>query len=181
MGFNVYSHDALWQTLRVSAAASVPDNYAKMGTAVESDAVATGTTTTSIVATGTNAAVGDILIMTSGDEDGEAREVSAVATGVITLGTALSGTPTAAETFNLIRPVQVGKNGGKIIHIKNTTNQAAFFSFDGTNDHLHLEAGDDLTLDMKSNGIHMARDGYIYVKTDTTAPTSGNITVAIVE
>lgn len=74
---------------------------------VGSDAAATGTTASIITATGHSAAVGDWVMMTSGGEAKEMREVSAVAANTITLSSALSGTPSAAETFDIVRPVLV--------------------------------------------------------------------------
>lgn len=179
MAGNLYSHDAEWEVLRVSAAASVADNYAKMGTAVGSDAAEAGTTTTVINATAHSAVAGDIIVMTSGGEDGEAREVASVTANAITLSSALSGAPSATETFNILRPVAVGKNGGKLCYIKNTSNQDVFISFDGINDHIMVEAGEDIMLDLKASNLHLKRDGWIYVRTVSTAPTSGGVYVSI--
>lgn len=74
---------------------------------VGGDAVATGTTDTIITATGHSAAAKDWVIVTSGDELGEMREVASADANTITLASALSGTPSAAETFDIIRPVPV--------------------------------------------------------------------------
>lgn len=51
-----------------------------------------------------------IFMMTSGDEAGESRRISDYtgATGTVTLDTALSGAPTAAETFVIINSVSSG-------------------------------------------------------------------------
>lgn len=180
MAVDIHSHDANWAALRVSAAASVPSNYAKMGTAVGSDAVEAGTTDTVITATGHSAAVGDEIVMTSGGEDGEAREVTAVTANTITLEAALSGTPSATETFNILRPVQNHATvPGRIVVIKSTLDTGVFLSFDGSADHLYIEGGDDLVLDLKKNGLHLDREGYIYVKEDST-PSSGSLYVSVV-
>ena len=74
---------------------------------VGGDAAATGTTASIITATGHAAAAKDWIVMTSGDELGEMREVSAADANTITLASALSGTPSAAETFDILRPVVV--------------------------------------------------------------------------
>jgi len=73
-----------------------------VGEQIGTDAVEAGTTTTNITATGHSAVVGCMFNMTSGDEAGEYRRVSAVVDADnFTLESALSGTPTATETFEL--------------------------------------------------------------------------------
>lgn len=74
---------------------------------VGSDAVEAGTSASVLVATAHAAVAGDWVVMTSGDEDQEMREVSSVATDSITLASALSGSPSATETFDILRPVPV--------------------------------------------------------------------------
>lgn len=185
MAIVLYAQDAQWDEIRYMAAASIATNYMKTGTTVGSDAVEAGTTDTIITATGHAAQVGDEIIMTSGDEDGEAREVTAVATNTITLEAALSGTPSATETFNIIRSVQepVGV-GAKIVIFKNTLNQDVMISFDGSTDHILLEAGDDLVLDLKQCNLRLeegdkSSEGFIYVKHNGTAPASGGLYISI--
>lgn len=143
------------------------------------DSAEAGASTTRVIATAHAAAVGDELIMTNGDEDGEAREVTAIGTDYFDLEAALSGTPTAAETFNLIRPVQSdASNSGRLLLIKSSLDQPVHISFNGSTDQIYLEAGDDIVLDLKSNNLHVPRSGYIYVKTVSTAPTSGSVFIS---
>lgn len=76
------------------------------GESLGTDAVEAGTTTTNITATGHSAVVGCVFEMTSGDESGETRRVSAVVdANNFTLENALSGTPTATETFELFEAI----------------------------------------------------------------------------
>ena len=179
MAIRLYSHDMNPSVLRVSAATSVADNYSKMGAAVGADAAESTTTATIIKATGHAAVVGDEIIMTSGGEDGEAREVTAIAANTITLEAALSGAPSNTETFNIIRPQQaVYSDTGCILIINSTLNQDVFLSFDGSEDHIFVEAGIDITLDLRAANLHLPRSGYIYVKTVGTAPTSGSLYIA---
>jgi hypothetical protein len=72
---------------------------------VASDAVEAGSTATVINATSHSATAGDILTMTSGDESGESRRISSVATNTITLENALSGAPSATETFKVTEAI----------------------------------------------------------------------------
>ena len=185
----LYSQDADWQEVRVIAAASVADNFMRTGTAVGSDAAEASTTASVIVATAHAAQAGDVIVMTSGDEDGEARVVSSVATNSITLESDLSGAPSATETFNIIRPQRSPKHDEiKIVIIKSTLNQDVWLSFDGSTNHLLLEAGDDLVLDLKGSNLHVERGddgddgtkGYIHVKTVSTAPTTGSLYISTI-
>lgn len=72
---------------------------------VASDAVEAGTTTTVINATAHGASAGEILTMTSGDELGESRRIASVTTDTITLDNALSGAPSATETFTVTEAI----------------------------------------------------------------------------
>lgn len=73
-----------------------------IGAQVATDAVEAGTTTTNVTATGHSAVVGNIFKMTSGDESGEERVVTAIVDADnFTISPALSGTPSATETFEL--------------------------------------------------------------------------------
>lgn len=189
MAMEIYSRSARWEVLRTSAATSVGANYSKMGTAVGSDAAEATTTSTVIKATAHVAAVGDQIIMTSGTYDGEAREVSEVAANTITVSAAFSGAPSAADTFNIIRPISIDQEneGNPIVCLiaRSTLNQAVLISFDGTNNHLVVPGSSDLVLDLKTNGRHLSEryvsgatvGKYIWVKVESTAPTSGSLYV----
>lgn len=66
--------------------------------------------------------------------------------------------------------------------LQNTTNQALFFSWNGTTDHMMLVANGQLVLDVSSNLIFnagaflVAKGVNIYVKYPTdTAPTTGTV------
>lgn len=183
MSMELYSRDARWEALRVSAATSVADNYSKMGSAVGSDAAEASSTSTNIIATAHAVQVGDQIIFTSGSLDGEAREVSAVDTNDFDVSTAFSGAPNATDTFAIIRPIQFESMGGgnpvRILSLKSSLDQAVYISFDGSTDHLIVEGNDDLQFDLKSNNLHLGQTdgGYIYVKAGSSAPTSGSIWV----
>ena len=70
--------------------------------------VDSGTTDTVITDAAHVAVVGDLFMMTSGGEISELRVVTAVTAGAsFTLNEALSGTPTAAETYNLYTPTLI--------------------------------------------------------------------------
>lgn len=191
MAVVLYSHDAEWAEMRVHAAASVSSNYMKTGTAVGSDAAEAGTTSTVLNATAHAAQAGDWIVMTSGGEDGEAREVASVTTNAITLDSALSGAPSATETFNIIRPQREHSEvGSKILLMKSTLDADILISFDGSTDHWILEAGDDLVLDFKGSNLHLPRgddpsdnasDGWIYIKEASSTPTSGSLYIGTVK
>ena len=178
MASNQWTHKAEWNTLRETAAADISSNYSKLGTLVGADAVEAGTTDTIITATAHAAVVGDEIIMTSGDEAEEAREVTAVDTNTITLESALSGTPTATETFDIIRPVAISQNGGKLLLGNNRLNGPVYLSFDGTTDHLYWFNSTTITLDLKASGLHAERGGYIYCRHAGSAPASGSLYVS---
>jgi len=73
-----------------------------IGEQVATDAVEAGTTTTNITATSHSAVIGHVFNMTSGDEVGEYRIVTAIVdVDNFTVAPALTGTPTATETFEL--------------------------------------------------------------------------------
>lgn len=171
---------------------SVGDNYHKVGWTVGSDAAEAGTTTTVINATGHAAAVGDIIIMTSGGEDGEARSVDSITANTITLTTALSGAPSATETFDILRPVS--SKHVKVLHIENGLDRRVFFSTDASTDHITVANGSSLTLDLKTNNLRLGANNtiikqgsgtdpnqYLYVKTDGTAPTSGTLYISMIQ
>lgn len=187
MAMEIYSREAQFDRLRVTAAASVGNAYVKTGYAVASDAAEASTTSTNIKATAHSAAVGDQIIITSGTRDGEVSTVTEVATNDFTVSPAFSGAPSATDTFNIIRPISIdAANSGqpiKQIIFRSTLNQTCYISFDGSTDHLAVPASSDFTLDMKANGLHLSsryvsgsvKCDYIYVKVESTAPSSGSL------
>lgn len=134
------------------------------------------------------AVAGDEVIFTSGSLDGEGQQVSAVSTDIIDVDTAFSGAPANGDTFNIHRPSrEPSHGGGKLLVLKSTLDQSVYVSFDGTNDHIILEGGDDMVLDMASVNLHLQRGddgstgnkGYMYVKAVSTQPTSGNLFISV--
>lgn len=96
---------------------------------VTGDAVEAGTTTTNITATAHGRSVGQVFVMTSGDESGERRRISAVVdVDNFTLENALSGTPTATETFDVYDAIDgdawiyLGKGERKYFYAADLTN-----------------------------------------------------------
>jgi len=176
--------------LSVMQATSLADNYVKVGFDVASDAVEAGTTDTIITATAHVAVVGDEIVMTSGGEDGEGREVTAITANTITLEAALSGTPTATETFNIIRPVK--SKQVKILRIANTSDAALRFSVDGTIDHDQIGATDTVLYDLRSNNLRLGAQNtiiklgagtdpnqFLYVKVESSAATTGSLFITM--
>lgn len=141
--------------------------------------LAGGLSTTRLLATDHVAEVGDTIIMLEGGEDNEHAVVTAVSTDVIDLDTALTGVPTATETFNIQRPALFAKGCStvKILHLINTLNENVYLSMDGTTDHMWLKAGASMSLDLKTNNLHFDADHSIFVRKDSSAPTSGHLRV----
>lgn len=171
------------------AAASVGSEWHKAGWTVGADAAEASTTDTIINATGHSAQAGDIIVMTSGDEDGEAKEVASVTANTITLASALSGAPSAAETFNILRPVPLNKV--KIVRFNSGLNQDVNISYGSalpTYAEDLVAANGDVAYDLKSNNMHLGADNmmsstdehYIWVKESTT-PSSGSLYITVLE
>ena len=169
---------------------SIGDNWHKAGWEVATDAVEATTTDTILKATSHSAAVGDVVIMTNGDEDGEAREVTAIDANTITLASALSGTPSAAETFTIIRPVVLNK--AIIIQLDSSLDQKVLIAESQStpsNAHASIRSNADKSFDLKSNNLHMGANNafdatdeyYLWVKTDSAAPTSGELDITVIE
>lgn len=181
------THDPVWGEMMYHPAEAVANNWVKMGTNVGSDAVEVGTTATVLNVTGHAALAGDQIIMTSGGEDGEAREVASITANTITLSTALSGAPSSTETFRIIRPIRQDEHtGARWAHLHNGTNQTVDISFDGITRHmtlLSLEEWFPPGADYNLNAIPRGRDydnttnkGYVYIRTfegTGTPPTTG--------
>jgi len=176
------ARDPIWNANRSSPAVAVADNFTKMGTWVVQDAVEAASTATVINATGHVASAGDQIIMSSGTYDGEGREVASVTTDTITLSVALSGAPTAADTFEIVTPIQQNAvAGAAYAHIHNGTNQPIDISFNGTTIHtslLSLEEwfppGRNHNLNAIERGDTSAK-GFVWHKASSTAPSSGSI------
>lgn len=175
----------------LSGTPSATETYALVAS-TGTDAIEAGASTTRLIATAHAAQVGDEIVMSSGDEDGEAREVSAVGTDYIDLEAALSGAPSAAETFTILRPVAPKKV--RLLHIDNTLNQPVRFSVDGSTDHLRIAASSTLTFDLACNNLRIGSNQttvydvtevdyrqYLYVKVESTAPTSGTLYISMFE
>lgn len=162
----------------LSGTPSATETYALI-TPDGTDSIEAGASSSRLIATAHAAAVGDEIIMTSGDEDGEAREVTAVGTDWIDLEAALSGAPSATETFNISR---VGDYVGsaKIVIIDNQLNQDVYISLDGSTDHLWVNSSSTMTLDLRSNNLQIDREGFIYVKENTT-PTTGTLRIIVIK
>ena len=77
------------------------ETFATTGPRVNGAAVESGTTDTIITDADHTAAVGDIFMMKTGGEIDQLRVVTAVTASTFTLNEALSGTPSAAETYSL--------------------------------------------------------------------------------
>jgi hypothetical protein len=145
------------------------------------DAAEAGLSATRIIATAHSAAVGDEIAMTSGTYDGVVREVTAVGDDIIDLEASLGGAPTAADTFNIQRAVAFSDTKkGKILILNNNLNQPVFLSQDGSTDHLWIKNGGVLTLDLKSNNMQVSGGEYLYVKKDTTSPSSGALYITVI-
>ena len=92
----------------LSGTPSAGEGFATATPSVIGGIVDASTTDTIILDTAHVAVVGDIFMMTTGGEIDEPRIVIAQTAGVsFTLNEALSGTPTAAETYNLYTPTLV--------------------------------------------------------------------------
>ena len=169
---------------------SIGDNWHKAGWEVGTDAAEAGTTDTIINATAHSAVAGDVIVMTSGGEDGEATEVSSVTANTITLISAMTGAPSAAETFTIIRPVVL--NRAVICRIDSSLDAKVLIAeLDSipTFAHTSVRANADASFDLKSNNKHMGASNafdatdefYLWVKADSSAPTSGELDITIIE
>jgi len=170
---------------------SIGSNWHKAGWEVATDAVEAGTTDTIITATGHSAVAGDVVIMTSGGEDGEAREVTSVTANTITLESALSGTPSATETFTIIRPESLTK--AKIVQFDSTLDQAVVLA-EGNTTPTHAQficrSNADKTFDLKGNNLHAGSDNifpettssyYLWVKVASSVPSAGELDITVIE
>jgi hypothetical protein len=169
---------------------SIGSNWHKVGYEVATDAAEAGTTTTVINATAHSAVAGDVIIMTNGGEDGEAIEVASVTANTITLISALSGAPSATETFTIIRPVVLNK--ANLIQLDSTLNDKVLLAESQeipTIANFSIRANGDKSFDLKSNNLHAGANNafeatseyYLWVKIDTAAPTSGELDIVVIE
>lgn len=177
--------------LVVMAAASIGANFLKVGSLVAADAVEAGTTDTVLNVTAHLAVAGDQIVMTNGDEDNEAREVLSVTVNAITLASALSGAPSAAETFNIIRPVLPKQVG--ILHIENASNARITLSVDGVTDHMSVGPVGTRDLDLRANNLRLGSDNtnftetnadsrqFLWVKFAASAPTLESLYIDMIE
>lgn len=156
-----------------------------------SDLVESDLSDTVLYAEDHSAIAGDVIVMTSGGEDGEAIEVSSVTADSITLISALTGAPSAAETFTILRPVPLNK--AVICRLDSSLDAKVLlqesqgiptFAFTS------LRANADASFDLKSNNKHMGSNNsfegtggeyYLWVKNDGSAPTSGELDITIIE
>lgn len=155
------------------------------------DAAEAGQSTTRLFLIAHNAIVGDQIIMTSGGEVGEGREVSAIATDYLDVSVAFSDVSSPAETLNIERPVrQSAVRGGFLVIINNNTNQTTEISYDGTNIHHRLLASGSRKFAYKSNNLQLpmgydiaddATRGYIWGRARSTIPTTGELDIEIVQ
>jgi len=154
------------------------------------DAVEADASSSVLYAESHSAQAGDIIVMTSGDEDGEAQEVSSVTDDSITLSTALTGAPSAAETFTILRPVVLNK--ALIIQLDSSLDQKVLLAEGQTapsNAQFSIRSNADKSFDLKSNNLHAGANNafdatdeyYIWVKVDSSAPTSGELDITIIE
>jgi hypothetical protein len=162
----------------LSGTPSATETFALI-TPTGSDSMEAGNSDTRLFATAHSVQVGDEIIMTSGGEDGEAREVTVAATDYFDLESALSGTPSATETFSVSRPGAY-TGSAKMLIFKNGLNQAVDISFDGSTDHMYLDASETMVLDLRSNNLQIDRTGFIYVK-ETTTPTTGSLRLSVIK
>lgn len=69
-----------------------------------------------------------------------------------------------------------------VIMITNSLNGDVMLSFDdGVTDHIWLPAGQDLILDLRSNGYRFPLATQIQIKDGDTAPTSGTIALTLIK
>lgn len=172
----------------LSGTPSAAETFA-LTTPTGSDVIEADASSSVLYAEAHSVEVGDVIVMTSGDEDGEAKEVSAVTADSITLSAALTGAPSAAETFNIIRPVALNKV--KILRINSGLNQDVHLAY-GSSVPTYAEdliaSSGDAAYDLKSNNMHLGADNafsgvnehYVWVKEGTT-PSSGSLYITILE
>lgn len=169
---------------------SIGSNWHKAGWEVGTDAAEASTTTTTIVATGHAAQAGDVIVMTSGGEDGEAIEVASVTANNILLISALSGAPSATETFTILRPVKF--NRAKIMQFDSSLDQKVLLSVSAeipTFAEFSVRSNADKTFDLKTNNLHAGSDNskanlveyYLWIKEGPAAPSAGELDVIIIE
>lgn len=187
----VIAADATTFTLNeaLSGTPSAAETYSLWSTS--SDTIEAGASSSRLIATAHAAQVGDYVVMQAGGEDGESREVTAVGTDYIDLGTALSGAPSASEAFSINRPVTPKKV--RALFIDNTSNQPLRFSVDGTTDHFRVGNATTLYLDFCANNLRLGTqqvtvvgtdldpNQYLWVKVESTAPTSGGCYITFFE
>lgn len=177
MAQNTNSTPVKFVQLAEVPAANVPSNYMEWSVvSVASDAVSAGTSASVLVASGHSAVAGDWIVMLTGDEAQEAREVSSVTTDSITLASALSGSPSATETFAIMSPVDAPAQAEVVqVFIINDSDKDILVSLDGSTNNLIVVDGASVTLGLKSDNKHMERGGKIYLKHAGTQPTSGKV------
>ena len=142
-------------------------------------------TTTRLFATAHGLSVDDIIVMTSGGEDGESSNVLSAATDYVVLETALTGVPAAGETFEALSPQrQSNEVGAKLLSMFNATDQIIDVSYDGVTTAHSIAASGNRELDLKSNNLHLQKGnanddtrGWIYIKANSTLPSSGSFTI----
>ena len=82
-------------------------------------------------------------------------------------------------TANFIAVGPVLSDFGRVISFTNTTDVPVYFSFDGINNHLRLEANAFKLFDLTANTVHdnaffLARNTTIFIKQVLAAPTTGS-------
>jgi len=66
-----------------------------------------------------------------------------------------------------------------VLIIDNEMDVPVLVSFDGTTDHLRVGTGDSLTVDMKSNNLHVEQGMTIYIKEESAASSGNTFIMAI--
>lgn len=143
---------------------------------------------TRIIATAHAVLAGDTVIMTTGGEDGEARQVSVAGTDSFDLSVALSGTPSAAETFNILRPIKLTE--AVLVKFNNELDKNVDLAFQSelpTFAHDQIKLGTRDIYPLKANKKHIGTytpdelpEQFIWMKASVT-PSSGSFLITIFE